>query len=154
MADRTDEVLDQQAASRARQAVEAVILGDHVRDTGLGAGFDYAPGCLVIVAQGLFSEQVQAGGKSLHGDFFVDSWRGYVEDEVGLHCFEGLAEVVVYPVGGKAEVVYGTLAVGREGFNAGDDIDTRLLLALAEPIAAPAAQSYEYSFHRSPFSFV
>ena len=123
LADWANEVLGEQAASRARQAVEPVVLGDHVRDAGSGAGVDYAPGRLVIVAEGLFPEQVQASGKSLHGDFFVGGRRRHVEDEVGLHSVEGLAEVVVYPVGGKAEVVYSALAVLREGFDAGDHVD-------------------------------
>ena len=82
----------------------------------------------------------------------MDSWRGYVEHEVGLHGVEGLAEVVVHPVGGKVVVVYGALAIGREGLDAGDHLDARLLLALTEPIAAPAAQPYEYGFHWRPFS--
>ena len=124
-----------------------------MRDVGLGAGLHYAPGGLVIVAEGLFSEQVQAGGKSLHGDFFVDGWWGYVEDEGGLYGVESLAEVVVYPVGGKAVVGCRALAVGLKRLDASCYFDARLLLALAEPIAAPAAQPYEYGFHRSPFAF-
>ena len=82
----------------------------------------------------------------------MDGWRRHVEDEVGLHGVEGLAEVVVHPVSGKVVVGCRALAVGREGFDAGNHIDARLLLALTEPIAAPAAQPYEYGFHWHPFS--
>ena len=58
LADWTDEVFGEQAPGRARQAVESVVLGDHVRDAGLGASFHHAPGGLVLVAKGLLSEQV------------------------------------------------------------------------------------------------
>ncbi len=87
LADGADQIFGEQAAGGARQAGEAVVLGDHVFDAGLLAGGDHALGGLVVVAQGLLAEQVQTGGEGLHGDFFVDGRRGYVEDKVGLRCF-------------------------------------------------------------------
>ena len=95
---------------------------------------------------------MQARGKGLHGDVFVDGWRRHVEDEVGLHSREGRAEIAVDGTLGECALCDRALAVLRTRLDAGDHVDIPLFPALVEPIAAPAAQPYEYGFHWRPFS--
>ena len=81
----------------------------------------------------------------------MDGRRRYVEDEVGLHGRESCAKIAVDGMLSECTLCDRALAVLRARLDAGDHVDILLILALVEPIAAPAAQSYEYGFHSVSF---